>query len=220
MLPHTHPIYLQATPFIDSNNPAIINFALQTTQNCQTEAEKAVAIYYAVRDGVWYDPYHIDLRPEAISASLTLQRGSGYCIEKALLMAAAARAVGIPNQLGFANVRNHLATEKFVRALKTDVFVFHGYVSLYLNGKWVKATPAFNQALCTKFKVAPLEFDGLTDSVFQEYDHNGKEYMEYLHFHGEFTDFPFPLFVQELKTWYPHFFENPKILVSGNNPIV
>ncbi|HRK27186.1 MAG TPA: transglutaminase family protein [Chitinophagales bacterium] len=200
--------YLAATPFINSHHPAVIAFAQKTTQHCHTDTEKAVAIYYAVRDGILYDPYHIDLNPDAISASLTLARGRGYCIEKALLMAAAARAVGIPNKLGFANVRNHLATEKFIRALRTNVFVFHGYVSLYLNGTWVKATPAFNQSLCQKFGVQPLPFNGITDAVFQEFDHHGKQYMEYLHYHGEFADFPFEQFVTELQTYYPHFFEN------------
>ncbi|OWY21721.1 transglutaminase family protein [Sphingobacteriales bacterium UPWRP_1] len=212
--------YLQPTPFIDSAHPAVVDFAQKTTQHCQTDIEKAVVLYNAVRDGIRYDPYHIDLRPEAISASLTLQRGSGYCIEKALLLAAAARALGIPNRLGFANVRNHLATEKFVRALRTDVFVFHGYVLLLLDGKWVKATPAFNKDLCERFGVAPLEFDGLHDSVFQEYDHKGKVYMEYLHYHGEFADFPFGLFVEELKTWYPHFFTNPQNLPEEEQELV
>ena len=26
----------------------------------------------------------------------------------------------------------------------TDLFVYHGYAELFLDGKWVKATPAFN----------------------------------------------------------------------------
>lgn len=210
---------LRPTGFIDSNHPLIIEFAQRTTLHCKSDIEKAVAVYLAVRDGILYDPYHIDLRPEAIRASVTLQRGSGYCIEKALVMAAALRALGIPNRLGFANVRNHLATEKFIRALRTDVFVFHGYVSVLLNGVWVKATPAFNKTLCDKFGVAPLEFDGKSDSIFQEYDHNGHQYMEYLQYHGEFDDFPFALFVQELRAHYPHFFEqgnehNPHLLAQ------
>jgi len=202
---------LKPTEFIDSDHPLIIEFAKRITQHCTTDIEKAVAIYYAVRDGILYDPYHIDLRPQAISASITLQKGSGYCIEKALVMAAALRALGISNRLGFANVRNHLATEKFVRALRTDIFVFHGYVTVLLDGQWVKATPAFNKTLCDKFGVAPLEFDGETDSIFQEYDSNGLQYMEYLQNYGEFSDFPFGLFVQELQTYYPHFFEQGNV---------
>lgn len=208
-------IYLQPTSFIDSNHPDIIAFAHKTTEGCTTDIAKAVALYKVVRDDILYDVYHVDLRPEAISASITLRKKSGYCIEKALVLAAAARALGIPTRLGFANVRNHLATEKFVQMLQTDVFVFHGYVSLWIKGKWVKATPAFNRSLCDKFKVNPLEFDGMNDSIFHEYDTQGNKYMEYLTEHGEFADFPFHLFVAEIKKHYGHFFEKKTI----ENPV-
>lgn len=208
-------IYLQASPFIDCNSPTILDFAHKTTQNCETDHQKVVALYYAVRDNIRYDPYNIDLDPNHIKASLTLERGSGYCIEKAMVMAAAARALGIPALLGFANVRNHLASEKFIQQLRSDIFVFHGYVSTFVAGKWVKSTPAFNRSLCEKFQVAPLEFDGLNDSIFQEYDHNGHKYMEYIHYHGEFADLPYNLFVAELKTYYPHFFEADDIHFAG-----
>ena len=172
-----------------------------------SEAAKAIAIYQAVRDGILYDPYQLDLNPQHIKASLTLERGRGYCIEKALLMAAACRAVGIPTRLGFANVRNHLASEKLLRTLRSDVFVFHGYVSVWLNGGWVKCTPAFNQQLCERLGVLPLDFDGIHDFIFQPSNGSGQPFMEYLHEHGEFADFPFDLFVQELQLHYPHFFD-------------
>ena len=123
------------------------------------------------------------------------------------LLAAAARVLQIPTKLGFANVRNHLATDKFIAALRTDVFVYHGYVSLYTDGRWMKATPAFNRSLCERFGVAPLEYDAQSDSIFQEYDPTGEhQYMEYLHYHGEFDDFPHADFVAELRRYYPHFF--------------
>lgn len=210
--------YLQPTQFIDSQHPQIIQFAHETTAHCTTLTQKAIALYYAVRDGIRYNPYNISLVPEDISASLTLQRQEGYCIEKAMLMAAACRAVGIPARLGFANVKNHLATPKFVALLRTNVFVFHGYVALLLNQKWVKCTPSFNLDMCQKFKVQPLEFDGINDSIFQEHDTKGNTYMEYLTYHGEFEDLPFEKFVSELQTYYPHFFDpqNTEIPILQN----
>lgn len=201
------PSTLQATPFIDSDHPTIIEFAQRITAPFADNTAKVVALYYAVRDDIRYDPHHIDLNPDRIKASLCLERGSGYCIEKSLVLAAAARAIGIPARLGFANVRNHLATDKFIAALGTDIFVYHGYVSLYTNGQWTKATPAFNKSLCERFGVEPLAYDAQSDSIFQEYDtQNGRKYMEYLQYHGEFDDFPYTDFVQELRTYYPHFF--------------
>lgn len=200
-------IYLQATYFIDIDSPDIIAFAEKQTEGATTDTEKAVKLYYAVRDDFPYDPYHVDLRAEAMKASTTLKRGSGYCVEKACLLAAAARVVGIPSRLAFANVKNHLSTEKLIKMLRSDVFVFHGFTELFLNGKWVKATPAFNKTLCHKFGVAPLEFDGINDSIFHEFD-EGRKFMEYLHDFGSFADVPRELFIKSLQEHYPHLFDS------------
>lgn len=199
-------IYLAPTYFIDSDSAEVIAFAKKHTEEVKTESEKAVKLYYAVRDGFLYDPYHVDLRAEAMQASATLKRGSGYCGEKATLLAAAARAVGIPSRLAFANVKNHLSTEKLIALLRSDIFVFHGFTELFLNGKWVKATPAFNISLCDKFGVAPLEFDGINDSIFHEYE-GGRKFMEYVYDFGSFTDLPRELFIKSLQENYPHLFD-------------
>ena len=203
-------IYLRPTRFIDSDNPKVVAYAKSKTSAGKSDAQKAVDLYYAVRDEILYDPHHIILEPEAISASLTLQRGRGYCVEKSLLLAAVGRAQGIPSRLGFSIVRNHLSTPKFIEMLRSDKFVLHGYNEIWLEGKWVKCTPAFNKSLCEKFGVEPLEFDGVHDAIFHEYA-GGKKYMEYLHEYGQFDDLPYELFVQELKVHYPHLFEEGNI---------
>jgi len=167
------------------------------------EVDKAVALYYAVRDGVRYDPYRIDLRPGAMCASAVLRRGSGFCVTKAVVLAAAARTHGIPSRLGFADVRNHLTTERMRRAMRTDLFVFHGYTELHLDGRWVKATPAFNISLCERFDVAPLEFDGRRDSVFQQYDRKGQRHMEYVRYRGHFPDLPLDEMLAAFEEHYP-----------------
>lgn len=199
--------YLSPTHFIDSNNASVIDFANSRTSATKTPTEKAIDLYYAVRDEILYSPYHIVLNPAQISASKTLQRKEGYCIEKSLLLAAAGRVHGIPSRLGFSIVQNHISTEKFRKMLRTDKFVFHGYNEFLLNDKWVKCTPAFNKTLCEKFHVPALDFDGVHDSVFQQFTPEGNQYMEYLHDYGQFADFPYQLFVSELKIHYPHLFK-------------
>ncbi len=204
-------IYLQSAEFVDSDSEAVKLFTQKIIGNTEDHIERAVKLYYAVRDGFSYDPYHIDLSREALKASSLLKRNSGYCVEKACLLAASARVAGIPSRLGFARVRNHIATEKLEKILKTDVMVFHGYTEFFLNDKWLKATPAFNKSLCEKLNVTPLEFDGKGDSVFQSYNIEGNKFMEYLHDYGIFNDVPRDLFISELKIHYPHMFEG-KIL--------
>lgn len=207
--------YLRPTYFVDSDNPDVIAFAKKHTEGATTDKEKAVKLYYAVRDGFRYDPYHVDLTPEELTASAVLNRGSGYCVEKANLLGAAARALGIPSRFAFYNVKNHLSTDKLIRILRSDVFVFHGLTELYIDGKWVKATPAFNIQLCEKFDVPALEFDGEHDSMFQQYDGDGNNFMDYLHDYGIFDDIPRELFIKALKENYPHLFEDEALKNEG-----
>ncbi len=117
-----------------------------------------------------------------------LAKGYGFCITKAVLLAAGARVWGIPSRLGFADVRNHLTSERLRWAMGTDLFIWHGFVELFLEGRWVKATPAFDRFLCEKVGVAPLAFDGTRDSVFQAADVEGNRFMEYVKDRGHYSD--------------------------------
>ncbi len=198
-----HAEYLRPTQFIDSDHPEVSDFARSVARDRPTDRGRAVALYQAVRDGIRYDPYRVDLRPEALRASVVLAKGYGFCVPKAILLAAAARALGIPSRLGFADVKNHLATEKLRRLMQTDVFVFHGYSELLLEGSWVKATPAFNSSLCERCNVAPLAFDGRHDSTLQQFDSQGNRYMEYVRDRGQFSDLPFQQMLAAFREHYP-----------------
>jgi transglutaminase-like putative cysteine protease len=156
-----------------------------------------------VRDGLRYDPYAVDYSPEGFRASAVLQRRRGYCVTKAGVLAAAARSVGIPARLGFADVRNHLATERLRRSMGTDVFYYHGYTELWLEDSWRKATPAFNIELCDRFRVKPLEFDGRTDSIFHPFDADGRQHMEYLYDRGARADMPLDELREAMRRLYP-----------------
>ena len=148
-------------------------------------------LFYVVRDGIRYDPYSITRNPDDYRASTVLGQRAAYCIPKAVALTALARAVGNPARLGFADVRNHLASEKLLARLGTDLFVFHGFTELWLAGRWVKATPAFNIELCERFGVRPLEFDGHSDALFHEYSADGRRHMKYVAERGSFADLPF-----------------------------
>ncbi len=198
--------YLRPTYFLDSDSPSLRAFATAAIGDAADERAKAVRLFYAVRDGLRYDPYGADLSAESFRASNVLARGSGFCVPKAIALAACARAVGIPARLGFADVRNHLATEKLRERMGTDVFAFHGYVELWLGGRWVKATPTFNLSLCEKFRVKPLDFDGEHDALFHPFDRDGQQHMEYLRYRGEFADFPIDEMLEAWRTIYPYMF--------------
>lgn len=198
--------YLQPTHYIDSDSPEVIDLTQSVVHADRSDLENAIALYYAVRDDIRYSPYCITLDPDTYTASYLLEHKVGFCIQKAILLAAVARVAGIPSRVGFADVRNHLATPRLIELMRTDVFIYHGYTELYLKGKWVKATPAFNLSLCQRFKVKPLEFDGEHDSIFHPFDQIGNKHMEYLRDRGSFDDFPFEKMVDALREGYPHMF--------------
>jgi transglutaminase-like putative cysteine protease len=181
---------LAPTPYIDCDHPSVIDFASEHTQGAASDVERAVKLYYAVRDGFRYDPYALALTVEGLRASTVLEAKRGWCVPKAILLAAACRAQGVPARLGFADVRNHLSTARMREFLGTDVFYWHGYTAIRLNGQWVKATPAFNVELCDKFRIKTLEFDGTEDSIYHPFDLDGRDHMEYIRFHGEYDDMP------------------------------
>lgn len=187
--------YLSATGIIDSDHPAVGQYASQTTGRSTDPIEVAVKLYYAVRDGIWYDPYYPFYLPEHYRASNVLRSGRGYCVSKAALLCALGRACGIPSRIRFADVRNHLATRQLIDFLGNDLFVYHAMTEFYLAGKWVKSTPAFNSELCERHRVAPLEFNGREDSIFHAYNREKKQFMEYLTDHGTYGDIPVALIV-------------------------
>jgi len=182
--------YLTPPPIIDSDHPSIKDYASVIVRGSKEPIEIAVKLYLAVRDNILYDPYSPFYLPEHYRASYVLKRGRSFCVPKASLLCALARACGIRARIGFADVRNHLATKQLIKFMGSDLFVYHGFVECYLDGKWVKATPAFNIDLCTKHHVPPLEFNGREDSLFQAYNLQNQRFMEYINFHGPYADIP------------------------------
>jgi len=131
-----------------------------------------------------------------------VRQGYGYCVAKAVALTALLRAQGIPSKLHFADVRNHLTTERLKKLMQTDMFYYHGYNDIFLDGRWVKVTPTFNLSLCEKFKVKPLDFDGVNDAIFHPFDMEGRRHMEYVTDHGSFADLPYEKIIETFLTCY------------------
>jgi len=194
--------YLEPARYIDSDHPAVRAFARAHVHGAD-ECERAVSLYYAVRDGIRYNPF-LDFSSDApFRASSCLAAGEGFCVGKAALLSACARAEGIPARVGFADVKNHLTTPQLRARMGTDLFVYHGYSELFIEGKWVKATPAFNLALCRRFRVKPLEFDGREDSIFHPFDEDERLHMEYVRDRGSRADVPAEEIMQAFREIYP-----------------
>ena len=197
------PGYLAPGEFVDCDHPDIIAFARNTAGDNGSERDQVLRLFHAIRDEIRYDPYMPMSAKESFRASDCLRSGRGWCVPKAALLAACARVIGVPARCGYADVRNHLATRKLLESMGTDIFYWHSFSDLYLEGKWVKATPAFNKSLCDRFGLKPLEFDGRHDSLFHEFDRAGNKHMEYIRLRGTYADVPYEEIIATFAREYP-----------------
>ena len=200
---------LAAGRFVDSNASSIEALAHRVTAGLRDEVDRIVRLYRAVRDNVIYDPYVDVFDQKNYRASSVLAAGRGFCIGKSALLAATARVIGVPARVGYADVRNHLTSRRLRERTKTDVFLWHSYTELFVNGQWVKATPVFDQALCERVGLKPLEFDGRQDSLFHPFDREGRRHMEYLRDRGTFPDVPFEAIQADFRLAYPSLASEP-----------
>ena len=196
--------YLTPTYYLNFNHPTVQEFVQTHTTDGASPLENTIQLYYAVRDEIRYNPYYFSMEKDAFKASKVLERKQDWCVPKSVVYAACCRAIGIPARLGFADVRNHLSTERMRKQMKTDVFAWHGYVDVLLEGKWVKATPAFNKTLTDKFRLKSLEFDGKSDSIYHPFDLDGNQHMEYIKQRGTYADLPLEEMLQSFAELYPY----------------
>ena len=206
--------YKEPSMYLDFESSEIQEIVAEFKNDSLSDVEKAKAIYLKIRDGWRYNPYAISMDRSKYKASNIAQQEEGHCVDKAILLIACLRAVEIPARLRLAKVTNHIAVERLMERIGTNVLTPHGMVDVYIDNKWVKATPAFNKELCELVHVAPLEFDGENDSVFQEFNTEGQQFMEYLEDYGYFDDVPLDFMMENLKTNYPKVFRDDDGIVE------
>jgi len=183
--------YLRATSTIEAEHEKIIETATKVTRGCVSDEEKAVALFYFVRDSIRYNMYMTSVFIEDFRASRILEWGKGYCVQKAVLLAALGRAEGIPSRLVFAKIKNHKVPDHVVKMFNNNLFPRHGYNQFFLNGKWINAAATFDKALCEKNGLPTVEFDGKTDAILPEKDLKGAPYIEYVEKFPPREDLPF-----------------------------
>jgi len=196
--------HLRATWFIDADHPSIRHKSEQLVSGIRSQKEQAVALFHFVRDGFPYKIIYEIPGREYFKASATLRRGQGFCMPKSVLLAALARSADIPSRLHFADIRNHILPSTTTDRLKTDIMAYHTYVELFLDGKWVKATPSFDIRFCQKFGLVPVDFDGEHDALLHHLDKNGRLHIEYVADYGTREDFPIDEVIVAFKRTYPH----------------
>jgi transglutaminase-like putative cysteine protease len=207
--------YLSPTSIIDCDHWTIKEKADKLTKRQKETKEKARTLFYFVRDEIKYNPYLPRYLPEHFRASNTLDRKDGFCVQKAVLLVALCRVVGIPARIGLAVIKNHLLPEKMVSMLHGNVLPEHGYAELYLNDRWIRVTPVFDLEMCRKNRIVPVEFDGENDAKFHSHNQDGQLHIEYVMDRGPYEDVP----LKEIREWLiPVLKPEAKSLILGDDP--
>lgn len=179
------------TPFINCDAEPVREKALELIQGITAQRDKAIRIFYAVRDGIKYTIYGKRSLPEHFRASQVLSAGEGYCVQKAILFVALARAASIPARLRFAAIRNHLMPRDLLEKRGSDFFAYNGYADLLLEGSWIKVAPTFDILCCLNAGLRPVDFDGQHDALLPSTTLDGRAHIEYVKDRGVFEDVPF-----------------------------
>ncbi len=213
--------YLQSTEFFDFDKTSVNQKALEITKNCETDKEKAIALFYWVRDEIRYNMLtYIPQIKENFKASVTLQRGDGFCVSKSILLSSFARAVGIPARIHLVDLINHKISQRIIDMMGHNVMYYHGYSEFYLNSKWIKLTPSFDTPTAIKGKFLPMcEFDGERDAVFPKYDNDGNQFGEYLTDRGVHADLPLEDIARVFEEKYPAISRVSKISFSKKDEL-
>jgi transglutaminase-like putative cysteine protease len=194
--------FLKATYFVDCDHPLIRDKAVTVTRGLAKDREKAVALFDFVRDRITYNPYGPVEEEIRYKASRTLQRGYGFCIQKATLLAAMLRSVSIPAALVFADIINPLVPENLKNTLGTDRFLYHCYNDICIDGGWLKATCAFDAVMCVRIGVPVVQFDGTKDAVFPAFLPDGRQFVTYYNHRGIYDDVPFQDIINGFRAFY------------------
>ncbi|MEA3470223.1 MAG: transglutaminase-like domain-containing protein [Thermodesulfobacteriota bacterium] len=191
-------IYLKQTFTIEAGNEKIVEMVKNLTADCLTDEEKAVKLFYFVRDSIRYNLYMISVFIEDFRASKVLEWGKGYCVQKAVLLTALGRAAGIPSRMAFAMIRNHSVPEHIIQRIGDNLFPRHGYNQFFLNGRWVSTAATFDRALCEKNGLPTVEFDGKEDAMLPPADLAGKPFIEYVEKFPPREDLPFEWIAEKI----------------------
>ncbi|MFH2008580.1 MAG: transglutaminase-like domain-containing protein [bacterium] len=182
--------FLAPTDTLEVDHPRIRALVEEQTADASDVRDAARRLFEVARDAVAYSPYVPFWDRSHYRTTTILDRGRGYCVQKAMVLVTLARAARIPARLVFVDLRNHRAPAHLVEILQGNLFVYHCYASLLLEGEWLEATPAFDRAICEEHDLPLVRFDGHRSAIFPSEDHAGRRFAEYVKHHGAFADVP------------------------------
>lgn len=176
--------FLAPAPGVQCEPREVFELARRVAKGSANDVEAARRLFEFVRDTVRYSVRVPFDSLEHYLALNTLARGRGYCVQKAALLCALARAVGIPARLGFADIENNLLPEGLYEITGGKILTYHSFVEWYVGGAWYKATPSFDKAISAEQGWRLVEFVAGQDLLLPATDLAGRPHISYLRYRG------------------------------------
>ena len=190
--------FLKTTDAIDSNSDVIRAYAKSIKDCTVSEEQRIKQLFYFIRDKIRYVFRGTD-RPEDMKASVILQKGQGFCTQKAILFCAIARSLNIPAGIAFFEIIDHFMNNSI---LKDNRILYHGIASLYLNRQWILFDATLDEKLCNLKGRPVTDFSMIKDSLMPQNSHDGRKHVEYVKFRGMCSDIIPEPFIKLMQNTY------------------
>jgi transglutaminase-like putative cysteine protease len=159
--------YLAPDDLIQSDHPEILHTASTVVNGAADERERAIKLFYWVRDSI---AYCIESDRSALEV---LREGRGVCVTKTLLHVALLRAAGVAARIGHADYRADVLRAIFPDSYmdrQPEVYPLHTFAEVYLDGQWITCDATIDREFGAEFGFPVMEFDGVhpTDTMVGE----------------------------------------------------
>lgn len=181
---------LGPTRFIDSTHPSIVAAVDELGIRCLPPVERARRVFAFVKDRIRYE-FSAKMSEEEYIASYVLAAGRGFCVQKAVLLAALGRAAGVPTALALSDLRDRSLPAWVTEALTTDVMHHHGLNAFWLDGAWVKVDASLSPDVVERKGYRDVVFAPPEDALLAPTTLAGAPHADYVAFHGLYADLPF-----------------------------
>lgn len=178
-----------STDVIEADAPAIRALAEQVAGDAKG-AEAARLLFDWVRDEITYDMAPDVESREDWKATATLERGRGFCQQKAVLLASLLRARDIPAGVVLQDLLDHKIPAHYVEFIGSQRLELHGLTCAFLDGRWVRLDATLPRSFVERKRYRLVEFDGTEDAVLAETDADGNPHFEILKELGSWADLP------------------------------
>lgn len=195
---------------IEADDPRIRETAERVGGDA-TGKELVRRLFEWVRDDVKYEMSPELQARDDWKATGTLERGYGFCQQKAVLLASLLRARGIPAGIVAQDVLDHKIPPQYVEFIGHQILEGHGLNCAYVGGEWVLLDATLPARLCEKKRYRLVEYDGTGDAVLPTADLDGGPHFEIVEELGVWADFPDEIVERTIGLDYLHSAEYKKM---------